>query len=268
VTKGANSWPASIREINDLPREEKLVIYQSLLPNWGFQAFGISPEAYNIHSESIIRLRCPTGSNTVELSVYHPDEDRDPVLYLHMGDTFNYQLIVLMVVVNDLSSPRFDIDVDEQGRPTQLGTRYRNIPEEICAMEHGLAPGQIRRGLRIFRLAVPTFEEFVQSMGHTLFFIEPLFYHNAIVFERYGFAYSHGSQRLQNIHREFQPGGPLHAKLDNSTPFRHSDAWKTILGRSWAIHDSIMERPFTDVQMYKRVGIDAGIQTFPDARWR
>jgi len=260
-------WPGSIREINDLPREEKLAIYQTLIPDWVFSMFGIDPQDNTVRGTEVIHVRCPAGSTTVELSVYNVPESTEPVLYLHMGDTFTQQLIVLLVIVNNPTSPRFDIDADEQGRPNQLGTHHRNIPEELRAMDAGLAPGQVRRGLRVFRSAVPFFEQFVSRMGHELFFIEPLFYHNAITFERYGFSYSRGFQRMKTIHQEFLPGGSLHARLDGSTPFRQPDAWKTTSGRSWAIHDGILDEPLTNVQMYKRVGKRAGIETFPNARW-
>lgn len=248
-------WPSSLREINDLPQTEKLAIYHTLLAT------------YTLSKEQIIHVRCPRNSNTVELSVYQNPQITEPTLYLHMGDTINSQIIVLMVVVNDLDSPRFNVDIDENGQPTQLGTQSRNIPEEIRAMKVGLAPGQVRRGLRIFRSSIPIFENFVKKMGHDLFFIEPLFYHNAVMFERYGFAYSRGLQKMRLFHQEFQPGGSLHAKLDGQTPFRPSDAWKTISGRSWALHDGILEYPFPPLQMYKRIGIDADICTFPNASW-
>lgn len=260
-------WPSSIREINDLPREAKRAIYATLIPEWVFPLFNIHREDFTIQGEPAIDLRCPSGSNSVEISVFAAPDAADPALYLQMGDTFNSQLLVLLVIVNDPQSPRFDIDVDEQGRDTQLGTLYRNIPEETRALKAGLAPGQIRRGLRIFRTAVPLFDGFVARMGHPLFFIEPLFYHNAITFERYGFAYSQGFKKMMWIHQEFQPGGELHRRLDNSTPFRRPDAWRSILGRSWAIHDGIMNEPFTGVQMYKRVHQDSHIRTFPNAKW-
>ncbi len=261
------SWPPSIREINDLPRDDKLAIYQTLIPDWVFSMFDINPQDNTVRGTEVINVRCPVGSTAVEISVYNLPESTEPVLYLHLGDTFTSQLIVLLVVVNDPTSPRYDIDLDERGRPNQLGTHSRNIPEEIRAMRAGLAPGQVRRGLRVFRSALPFFEQFVSHMGHDLFLIEPLFYHNAITFERYGFAYSRGFQRMKTIHHEFQPGGSLHARLDGSTPFRQPDAWQTIGGRSWAIQDGILDEPFTNVQMYKRVGKDAGAATFPGARW-
>jgi hypothetical protein len=76
-----------------------------------------------------------------------------------------------------------------------------------------------------------------------------------------------GKQEMERIHQEFQPGGSLHQKLDGSTPFRHSDAWQSIRGRSWAIHDGILGHPYTGFQMYKLVGQEANISTFPDAVW-
>lgn len=193
--------------------------------------------------------------------------DIDPMLYLNMADTFNQQILVLLVVVNDPEAPRFNVDRDLDGNDTHHGTTSRNIPAEEAAMEAGLAPGQVRAGLRSFKQLVPLFESFIQKMQHDLFFIEPLAYHNAIVFERYGFSYAYGLQEMQSIHREFQPGGALHFKLNGSTAFRHPDAWKTVRGRSWAIHDGVLGHPFTGFQMYKRIGKHAGVQTFPDSVW-
>lgn len=260
-------WPHTIRDINDLAAETKLAIYHTLLPDWVFSMFEIDPQTYMRDGQQVIRMRCPSGSSAVEISVYHEPDASDPALYLHMGDSFATQLVVLMVIVNDPTSPRFNIDIDEEGHPTQLGTDRRNLVEEKRAMEAGLAPGQIRRGLRIFRSAVPNFDYFVQRMNHDLFFIEPLFYHNAIMFESCGFAYSRGLQRMKSIHEGFLPGGTLHRRLVGDTPFRTPNAWQTVVGRSWAIHDGILGQPFTGIQMYKRVGKNARIETFPDAKW-
>lgn len=260
-------WPDSIRGINDLPESARLSIYHTLLPEWIFPAFGIDPVTHTVRGIRVIHVRCPSGSSSVEVSIYNAPESTEPTLYLHMGDSFNSQLVVFLVVINDPASPRYNVDRDEDGRPNQLGTERRNIPEEIRAMRAGLAPGQVRRGLRVFRSMLPVFEKFVQNMGHALFFIEPLFYHNAIIFERYGFSYSQGLQMMKTIHREFLPGGCLHKKLTGETPFRSPDAWRTVTGRSWAIHDGILGRPFTGIQMYKRVGYDAHVETFPGAVW-
>jgi len=72
---------------------------------------------------------------------------------------------------------------------------------------------------------------------------------------------------MKLIHQGFLPGGNLHAKLDGSTPFRQPAAWRTLAGRSWAVHDGILGAPFADIQMYKRIGQNAGVETFPDAAW-
>ncbi|HLC04054.1 MAG TPA: hypothetical protein VJK02_13535 [Anaerolineales bacterium] len=49
--------------------------------------------------------------------------------------------------------------------------------------------------------------------------------------------------------------------------FRLADAAGTVRGRSWAIHDGIMGVPFSEVTMYREIGQDAGVWTFPNARW-
>jgi hypothetical protein len=97
--------------------------------------------------------------------------------------------------------------------------------------------------------------------------MEPLGYHTALLFERYGCAYAQGRAKMEWINREFRPGGTLYHRLDNSTPFRRPGAESTIRGRSWAIHDGILGERFTGIQMYRRVGIGANVCTFPNAVW-
>lgn len=262
------NWPTSIREINALAEQDKQAIYRTLLPSWLFTQYGIDPVTLRSASSEfpIVRFRCPSGSRAAEITVKRRASDLDPMLYLNMADTFNNQLLVLLVVVNDPESPRYNTDLDEQGNPTHFGTTSRNIPAEIEAMRAGLAPGQVRKGLRAFRGTVPIFEQFVARMGHDLFLIEPLAYHNAIVFERYGFSYLRGHREMRDIHRRFVDGD-LKDRLTEDNPFRPLNAWQTIRGRSWAIHDGILGHSFTGFQMYKRIGINAGISTFPDALW-
>jgi hypothetical protein len=259
--------PNSLREINRLPVEEKEQIYASLIPEWVFKEFDIDHETFEHEGHRLVQFLCPSGSRALEVVVKQDAGDHDPVLYLNMADTFNNQLLVLLVVVNDPTSTRYNIDVDQHGNRTNFGTTGRNIPAELAAMRAGLAPGQIRRGLRSFKRTVPVFESFVSRMGHDMFLIEPLSYHNAIVFERYGFSYMRGLKEMQRIHDSFQEGGELYLKLDPENPFRHLDAWVSVRGRSWAIHDGILGHPFTGFQMYKRIGHDAEVKTFPNAIW-
>jgi hypothetical protein len=184
-----------------------------------------------------------------------------------MADTLNFQIAILLLVINDLQSSRFDVDIAENGLPTRFGTFGRNIPEEIRAMNAGLSPGQVRRGMRLLREAIPTFERFLTRTGHDLVIIEPLTYNNAIVYERYGFAYIQGKRRMEWINKVLRPGGLLYSRFDSSTPFRHTEAWKSVRGRSWAIHDGILGEPFGDIRMYKRAGERVGLNTFPDGIW-
>ena len=271
MTDPAN-LPHSIREINDLPDDDKHKIYRSLLPDWLFDRYGISLEGSKSpisHAHPTLTFRCAKGSRSMEITVKRSASDLDPMMYLNMADTFNNQLLVLLVVVNDLDSPRYNIDIDLHGNRTNFGTATRNRPAEQAAMEAGLAPGQVRKGLRVFKDSVPIFEQFVRNMGHDMFLIEPLAYHNAIIFERYGFNYLRGRKDMLEINQQFQVGGDLYRKLSESDEnvFRQADAWRSIRGRSWAIHDGILGHPFTGFQMYKRVGINAGIETFPNALW-
>jgi len=262
-----DSWPSSILEINSLPLDDKEAIYRTLLPDWLFIHYGIDRDTLSAGNLRVVQFRAPSGSRAVEISVKRRADDRDPMLYLNMADTFNNQLLVLLMIIMNPDAPRFNIDVDEVGNPTQFGTIGRNRPAELAAMKAGLSPGQIRAGLRQFKQGLPLFEEFVQRLGHEIYLIEPLAYHNAIAFERYGFNYIRGLQEMKRIHQEFQPEASLCNLLTDDNPFRPLDAWKTIRGRSWAIHDGILGHPFTGFQMYKLIGKEAGINTFPDAQW-
>ena len=264
-------WPSSIREINQLADVDKHAIYRTLLPDWLFSQYGVDRKTLRIatHEHPIVTFHCPRGSRAMEIIVKRRATDLDPILYLNIADTFNNQLLVLLVIVNDPDAPRYNVDMDIHGNKTHFGTTTRNIVAEEAAMKAGLAPGQIRKGLRVFKNSVPIFEEFVQKMSHDIFFIEPLAYHNAIIFERYGFSYLRGKQEMVEINREFQPEGTLFQKLEEAqqNPFRQLKFHKTIRGRAWAIHDGILGHPFTGFQMYKRVGIDAGVNTFPEGIW-
>jgi hypothetical protein len=249
-------WPQSIRDINNMERSLKEAIYQTLIPHELLERFDINP-----HTD-LVTINAPPDTRAVEIAVYDEPGADDPMMHLHMADTMNEQIVVLLLRINDPTSPRFNVDVDERGHSTFFGTLSRNVPEEIRALEFGLAPGQVRRGMRMSRSAVSTFEDFASRMGHRSIIIEPLFYHNAIMFERYGFSYVLGRQRMEWIDRAFQPGGAAHTQLDGSTPFRQPEAAKSARGRSWAIHDGVLGEPFGDLRMSKRLQQHAGVNTF------
>jgi hypothetical protein len=259
--------PQSIAAINQLSSDEKRETYCRFIPRALLERFGISCNLEDDQGRSLLRLECEKGSTDVILDLRHEVGALDPLLYAHLTDTMHGQIHVLLYVVNDPVSERYDVDKMPDGTPTEFGSFQRNIPAETAAMKAGLAPGQVRPGLRILRHSIAAFESFVTSLDHNIYFIEPLYYHNAIVFERYGFAYQQGLSTMHQIHTGFQVGGSLHALLDGSSPFRQPGMERSILGRSWAIHDGILGVPFSDVTMYKHVGEQAEIMTFPGGEW-
>jgi hypothetical protein len=254
----------SLHQVNELPVPIKEGIYRHLLPAQVLEQFGIDPETLcDAQGRRLVTFTCPEGSPAVEIDVRPEAGSPDPLLFLELIDTRLNQIEVVLFMVNDPASERFETDRDWRGERTKFGTFRRNIPEEIRAMEAGLAPGQVRRGLRLSRILVPLFEDFVRRLGHEYYLMEPLAYHNAILFERQGCNYVQGLRRMQWIHAAFQPGGLLYEALDGSTPFRQRDAWCTIRGRSWAIHDGILGEPWHGIKMYKRASMHAGVDTFP-----
>ena len=254
---------SSLRQINRLPSEAKRALYRSLIPERALlERCAGSEEGSSLLA---IEIQCQQGTAVLEIDVrYHP-APQDPVMHVQMADTASGQLEVLLLIVNDPRAPRFDIDRDWRGESTKLGTLTRNVAAEVAAMEAGLAPGQVRRGLRMSYELVPVMERFAACLGKDRFFIAPLAYHNAIAFERHGFAYMIGRARMEQIHRGFQPGGALAEQLDGSTPFRQPGAQDSIRGRSWAIHDGVLGEPWSGIRMYKRVGQHAGVCSFPGA---
>jgi hypothetical protein len=260
--------PRSISGLNRLPPEERDQYVALALPPALLARFQI--DARTLASSDGRRLLTIAGSDTsagLEVKLRHAPEASDPVFFAHLADTLSGQIIVLLLLINDPASPRFNVDRLPDGTKTEFGTLARNLPAEEAALQAGLAPGQVRRGLRMFREALLAFEDFVTRLGHALFFIEPLAYHNAVIFERHGFAYQQGRRFMESIHYRFSPAGDLVAKLDGSTAFRQSGFETSLRGRSWAIHDGIMGERYTGVTMYKHVGKHAGIATFPDGRW-
>ncbi len=257
----------TIGSINQLPDAEKRAIYARAVPPQLLEKYTIPAEMFDTEGRDLLRLECPRGSTDAEIALFHEYGFPDPVLHGHITDTLNGQIHILFYQLNDPFSPRFDVDRTPDGRDTQLGTACRNLEAEAAALRAGLAPGQIRRGPHLLRAAMRTFEEFVRTLGHDLHFAEPLFYHNAVIFERFGFAYQRGRRLMERIQRGFAPGGDLLPLLDGSTPFRQPEAAHSIRLRSWAIHDGILGEPFRDVTMYKRVGVDAEVSTCPDVAW-
>ena len=262
------SPPRSISALNALPPDERRRRYAEAIPPVLFDRFHINPATLADGAGRPLFTVTPAGSGTsVELDLRHALAAPGPLFYGHLADTMNGQILVLLTVVNDPASPRFDVDRLPDGTKTEFGTFTRHLAAEESALKAGLAPGQVRHGLRLLQEMMTAFEQFVTRLGHTLYFVEPLYYHNAVIFEQYGFAYQQGKRWMESIHTRFSQGGDLLARLDASTPFRQPGFERSIRGRSWAIHDGIMGEPYTEVHMYKSVGKHAGLSTFPNGRW-
>ncbi len=268
---------AWISKINMLSPAEKEGIYRLLIPPSLLRRFRIHPLLFcDDEGRRLVRFSCPKHDNTAIVEMKRATEDRDPVFSIQISDSQDHtQLNWDFIITNNPDSPRFSIDVDEQGRDTLFGRAKRNIAEEEQAMSAGLAPGQIREGLRLMSEIIQCLEHFARILDIKSIALEALFYHNAIVYERHGFTYFEGFKRMQRINQLFQDGGALQRLMNGSNPFRQPGMEKTVRGRSWAIHDDILDEiddpildePWFSPRMYLMVGKPRNITTFPDGKY-
>jgi len=255
----------SLLDVNSLGTAEKERIYGGLIPPRLFEVFGISRVTFRgTDGERKISFIAPPGLGLVRIEAKLRQLDRDRVFFLDLADTRYRQMELSFCIISDPAAPRFDVDLDPSGRDNCFATMGRNIPEEVRAMAAGLFPNQTRRGLRMFGEFFPLLERFVDSLGMEMIVAEPLTYDNAIRYEKYGFDYLTGRRLMLEIDEGFKPGGILHRRLDGSSPFRMPGMERTVRGRSWAIHDGIMDEPWDEVRIYKMVGQCFEIDTFPE----
>jgi hypothetical protein len=264
------SIPITLRQISDLPDNAQKRVYRAVLPPSLLASFNIDPITWKgSNGTDLVRLQTSDAGKT-NISICPADDNCDDYMIIGLADNSFNGIDLEMLVLNDPNSPRFQTDFDEDGQPTMFGTLRRNLDEEIGAMRAGLAPGQVRRGLGGSRLVLNHLDNFLATLGHRAYFLEPLTYASAWIFERRGFAYVRGHKLMDDINTEFQPGGRLFKALDGSTPFRQPDQWRTVRGRAWAIHDGILEAIdalWDGLRMVKQVGRHAGLETFPDATY-
>jgi hypothetical protein len=254
----------SLREINRLETEEKESIYRSLLPRRLFGVLDVSPDTLRgPDGRQRVEFIAPAGLGFMRISARRHDSDKDPAFFLEIADTTFNQMELSFCIITDPDAPRFEVDVDAAGKDNWFASMGRNIPEEIRAMQAGLFPNQVRRGMRMFAEFFPLFERFVDRLGKDIIVAEPLTYDNAIRYEKYGFDYLTGQTLMRRINDDFRPGGRLFGRLDGSTPFRMPGMERTVRGRSWAIHDGILDEPWDGVQIYKSVGEYFHVNTFP-----
>jgi len=262
--------------LNCCPEAVRNEAYSLLIPPTILERFQIDPQTFlNRWGEKVVQVICHgCGEATIEVRL-HPG-DRDCIFYMDVADSRDLvQLLWSFININDPYGERFNTDVDEFGRDLWLKWGARNLKEEERSMKAGLAPGQIRRGLRLMNEVNRCLDAFCYTLNIKSIFMEALFYHNAIIYERHGFRYFEGEKRMRRINELFQPGGKLYEKLDNSTPFRQKGAGETVRGRSWAIHDGILndilddilDEPWYPPKMYRMAGQYYNIDIFPGGQY-
>lgn len=260
--------PFTIRQLNNLPEAVKRRVYRGLIPPTLLTRFGIDPIQWTgANKELMVFLKAEENSEKVLITARTSVDPNDEFFALELADNSLNGIELNLIVLNDPTAPRYSIDKTDDGQPTMFGTLKRNLNAEEQAKNAGLAPGQIRLGFGGSRMVFEQIETFLSMLGHRAYFLEPLTYASAWMFERRGFAYVRGHKLMDDIHREFQPGGALSGCLDDGSAFRKQDQANTVRGRAWAIHDGILEAldlRWDKIRMVKQIGRHAGVQTFPD----
>jgi hypothetical protein len=261
--------PFTIRQLNNFPENIKRRLYRGLISPALLTRFGIDPIQWtNAAKESMVFLRAESNSEKVLITARSSSDPSDEFFALELADNSLNGVELNLIVLNNPTSPRFSIDQTEDGQPTLFGTLKRNLNAEEQALQAGLAPGQVRAGVGGSRLVFEQIDTFLSMLGHRAYFLEPLTYASAWVFERRGFAYVRGHKLMDDIHREFQPGGKLYGCLDDRSPFRKRAQAHSVRGRAWAIHDGILDAlnlSWDKIRMVKQIGRHAGVETFPQA---
>ncbi|MBI5969310.1 MAG: hypothetical protein HY882_15805 [Deltaproteobacteria bacterium] len=254
----------SIYELNHLPPVERIKLYRNLIPSRVFHLFGIDRQTFqNRRGEKVVQFYTPESHGFASIDVKMRLADQDSIFFLQISDTpFMDNLELSFLVINDPRGERFQIDRDWDGKDTLFGTASRNVTEEERAMKAGLAPGQVRPGLRLLGEFISLLERFASRLAVSIISGEALFYHNAIQYERNGFGYLEGRKQMEEIDREFLRSGKLYERLNGSSPFRRKGAEKSVRGRSWAIQDGILGKPWVSPKVYKPVGKSVGVNTF------
>jgi hypothetical protein len=263
--------PFTIRQLNNLPENVKQRMYRGLVPPALLTRFGIDPIQWTDSTrQPRVFLKAEENGEKVLITAQSSSDSSDEFFALELADNSLNGIELNLIVLNDPTSTRFPIDRADDGTPTMFGTLKRNLQAEGAAKKAGLAPGQVRAGLGGSRMVFEQIESFLSMLGHRAYFLEPLTYASAWIFERRGFAYVRGHKLMDDIHREFGPGGKLSQCLDDGSPFRMPDQAGTVRGRAWAIHDGILDAlgmRWDNLRMVKQIGRHAGVETYPQAAY-
>ena len=264
-----------IKEINNMPDQVKEGLYRTLIPPSIFMRFQINPLDFcNAEGQRLARFYCSPGDVTTLIEVKLTPEDRDCIFSFQLADTTDRIKINWdFIIINDPFAERVETDIDKRGCDTLFGTAGRNIEAELRAMELGLWPGQVRQGLSLMPEMMDGVARFSKMLGIKNISLEALFYHNAILYEHYGFTYFEGYKRLKRIDELFRHG-ILRELMNGVSPFRRPEMADTVWGRSWAIHDGILdeiddeiiEPPWISPEMYVMIESPRGSVTFENPK--
>jgi hypothetical protein len=261
-----------VRDFQTFDDQRRRDLIRTLIPRVCFEQFGIDPQNFR-DAQGIDRLQVGfrNQGRILAVRISAPGGSIDPIYSIFMQDYDEQSVDVIGLNINDPQAERFDVDLDEFGRiPADFFSKRRNVAEEIQAMQAGLAPGQVRKGLRWVGGVLEALENFLRRLDRPWIYCEAMAYHNAMVYERHGFGYHFRTwmDEMIWIDREFRPPhGSFYKRMDGSTPFRQPGMEKTVRGRSWAIHDGIMSSPWSAPAMIKEIGVHAGVNTFPDGMY-
>jgi hypothetical protein len=266
---------AKIARLNRIQEADKRRAYLMLVPKSLFEKFQINPETgLNKKGEQCVFIDAPESGSEASVKVMRSPTDRDQLYYMEVRDSRDLvQLFWDFILINDPESPRFDTDVTPEGGSRWLNWKRRNAKEEKKALEAGMSPGQVRRGMKLTGEVNECLDDFCRAVGFKSIALEALFYHNAIQYEKHGFRYFSDEQVMRDIHEAFQPGGVLYERLDGST-FRPAWAADSIRGRSWTIHSDILEEVWEQgfdswkpPKMYRMAGKRFDINTVPGVKY-
>ena len=131
--------PCSIAAINQLRESQKREIFSRFIPPQLLEQFEIGSSLEDEQGRPLAKFRYRAGSTDFAIDLRHEFDAKDPLFFAHLTDTMNGQIHVLLYIVNDPHSERFDVDRMPDGRQTQFGLELRNLQAERAAMLAGLA---------------------------------------------------------------------------------------------------------------------------------
>ena len=121
---------SSIAALNKLPEAEKRLIYSRFIPSALLARYAVSPGLRDAEGRELAHFTYAPGTTDVSLTLRHSLEATDPLLFAHLTDTMNGQIHILLYILNDPHSPRFDVDRMPDGSPTRFGLSQRNLAAE------------------------------------------------------------------------------------------------------------------------------------------